>query len=104
MMTFRCDDGSIHEVLGNDPVAHPEGARTAFIDDDGDLREGVRLVVAFEGGLRTKGVACVSTQTRKWDPDVKKYDPDGRAVFDTPRDYQDFIDRKSDRGENWSTE
>ena len=104
MMTFRCADGSIHEVLGNDAEAHPEGERSKFLDDDGLLREGTRLVVGFTGGLKTNGVACISRQTRKWDPDVKKYDPDGRAVFETTRDYQDFIDRKSDRGENWGME
>ncbi len=103
MITFRCDDGSIHECLLPGSYCD-EGERATFEDDDGVEREGVRLVVGFRGGLNTKGIGCVSRQTRKWDPDVKKYDPEGRAVFDTSRDYQDFIDRKRDRGENWSME
>ena len=104
MITFRCDDGTIHEVCGLRSADYPEGERGTFLDNDEIEREGVRLVVGYTGGLKTSGVACVSRQTRKWDLDVKKYDPDGRAVFDTTRDYQDFIDRKRDRGEDWSME
>ena len=104
MLTFRCDDGSIHEVCGLRGADYPEGEIGTFRDDEGVERQGVRLVVGFDGALKTGGLAGVSTQVRRWDPDVKKHTKEGRAVFDGKRDLEDFIARKRDRGEDWGIE
>jgi len=103
-VTFECEDGSIHEIMVENGLDHPEGEISEFVDDEGVKRKGVRLVGAFHGGINTKGVSCISTQTRKWDPDVKKHDPQGRAIFEGRRDYEDFVARKRDKGENWFIE
>lgn len=104
MLTFQCEDGSIHEVCGVRGADYPEGEVGTFLDDDGVERQGVRIVASFDGGLKTGGKACVSRQLRRWDPDVKKHNKEGHAVFDSRRDLEDLIARKRDRGEDWSIE
>ncbi len=103
MITFQCDDGSIHECVLPGSYCD-EGDEAVFMDDDGNERRGIRIVTAFNGLLRTHGYAGVSTQARKWDPDAKAHDPDGRPLMKGKRDWEDYAARKRDLGENWTVE
>lgn len=104
MITFRCEDGSVHEVIGLRGSDYPEGEWHNFIDNDGVERYGERLIVVPKSAPRTGGYAGFTRQTRKWDPDFDKHTKDGHGAWESRRELEQVIARKRDKGENWQIE
>lgn len=103
MITFYCEDGGVIETVGLRLVHAEIGETMEFEDDEGVSRVGHRVDIV-PAPPRTRGFACVTRQFRKFDPDLKKHNPNGDGVIESRRDYEDVIARKRDKGENWHLE
>lgn len=106
IVCFECADGSYHEAFMWAREAPRIGEKGTFEDDEGVMREGVRIPTIpgqKQGGrVICKDYQFVSRQPRKWHPAAKHHTKEGHAAFHSQKDATEFVARARAMGEDVS--